>query len=234
MQFILIALLALGIIVLIMRGLATANPSTVALVFKRTVGAVIVAASALLALRGLLPIAAPLFLVGLGMLGVGGFLAGLMPGSRPTPGNTSQVRTGVLAVELDHDTGNMDGEVLTGRFAGARLSALPPGDLAELRDECAAAGDQSLELIEAYLDRHHPDWREAEGHREHGAGAGGNAGGVMDAAEARAILGLDQDATASEIRAAHKKLMKLYHPDHGGSSYLAAKVNRAKDILLGS
>jgi hypothetical protein len=235
MQFVLLGLVALAAIVLIMRGLAGANPATVALVFKRTVGAIVVAISAFLALRGLLPIAAPLFLVGLGMLGVGGLLAGLgFPTSTPTPGNRSQVRTRMLAVELDHDTGDMDGEILAGRFAGGRLSGLAPADLVALREECATAGDQSLELIEAYLDRHHAGWRDAEGHRDHGAGAGGGQGsGAMDVAEARAILGVGPGASDSEIRAAHKKLMKLYHPDHGGSSYLAAKVNRAKDVLLG-
>ncbi len=231
MQFVLLGLLVLGAAMLIMRGLASANPATLAAVAKRTVGAIVVAAAVLLALRGLLPIAVPLLLVGLGMLGLGGFLAGLpFPGSRPSPGNRSQVRTRMLAMELDHDTGNMDGEVLAGTFAGARLSRLSPGDLAALREECEGAGDQSLELMETYLDRHHAGWR---GAGDDGARTNTTASGAMDAAEARAILGVGPDASAADIRAAHKKLMKLYHPDHGGSSYLAAKVNRAKDVLLG-
>ena len=231
MQFVLLGLLALAALVLVMRGLASANAATLALVVKRTLGAIVVAASVLLALRGLLPIAAPLFLVGLSMLGMGGLVSGWpFTGAQPSPGNTSHVRTGVLAMELDHDSGNMDGDVLTGRFAGKRLSDLSLDDLRALRQECAIAGDQSLALLEAFLDRHHEDWR--QGGDASGDGAT-SAGGAMDAAEARAILGVGPDAGKAEIRAAHRKLMKLYHPDHGGSSYLAAKINRAKDVLLG-
>ncbi len=234
MQFLLLGLVLLAALLLVMRALASANPATVAMVAKRTVGAVVVAASVLLALRGLLPIAVPLFVVGLGMLGLGRLVPGLsFPGSRPTPGNTSQVRTRMLAMQLDHDTGDMDGEVLAGRFAGARLSELPPADLKALRDECASAGDQSLELMEAYLDRHHDGWRDSSDAGERGSAGPEGGGGAMDAAEARAILGVGPQASEFEIRAAHRKLMKLYHPDHGGSSYLAAKVNQAKDVLLG-
>jgi len=230
MQFVLLGLLALAALVLVMRGLAGANPATLALVVRRTGGVVLVAASVLLALRGLLPVAAPLLLVGLGLLGLGGFVPGWpFGGARPTPGNRSEVRTGVLVMELDHDSGSMDGEVLTGRFAGRRLSAMPLADLKALAQDCADAGDQSLELLEAYLDRHHDGWRQGGG-GERGASS---ASGPMDAAEARAILGVGPDAGEPEIRAAHRRLMKLYHPDHGGSSYLAAKVNRAKDVLLG-
>jgi len=232
MQFVLFGLLALAALVLVMRGLAGANPATLALVVKRTGGAILVAASVLLALRGLLPIAAPLLLVGLGLLGLGGLVPGWPFGSaQPTPGNTSQVRTSVLAMELDHDSGDMDGQVLTGRFAGKRLSQLSPTDLRTLRQECAAAGDQSLELLDAFLDRHHEGWRQS-GDADGDSGGASN-GGIMDQAEARAILGVGPNAGAAEIRAAHRKLMKLYHPDHGGSSYLAAKINRAKDVLLG-
>ena len=231
MQFVLLGLLALGTLVLIGRGLASANPATLAAVARHTVGAIVVAAAVLLALRGLLPIAVPLLLVGLGMLGMGGLLSGLsFPGSGPTAGNRSQVRTHMLAMELDHDTGNMDGEVLNGKFAGARLSELAPADLAVLHEECKGAGDQSLELIETYLDRQHAGWR---GAGDDGTREASSASGAMDHAEARAILGVGSEASEREIRAAHKKLMKLYHPDHGGSSYLAAKVNRAKDVLLG-
>ncbi len=232
MQFVLLGLLALAVLVLVMRGLAGANPATLAMVVRRTLGAILVAASVLLALRGLLPIAAPLLLVGLGMLGIAGVIPGWpFGGAQPTPGNTSHVRTGVLEMELDHDSGNMDGDVLTGRFAGKRLSDLPLADLRALVQECAAAGDQSRELLEAFLDRHHQGWR--QGGDAGGDRGGTSQGGAMDAAEARAILGVGPDAGKSEIRAAHRRLMKLYHPDHGGSGYLAAKINRAKDVLLG-
>lgn len=230
MQFVLLGLLGLAALVLVTRGLAGANPATLAMVVKRTGGVVLVAASVLLALRGLLPIAAPLLLVGLGLLGLGGFVPGWpFGGGRPTPGNTSQVRTSVLAMELDHDSGNMDGEVLSGPLAGKRLSAMPIAELKALLGECAAAGDQSLELLEAFLDHHHDGWRQAGDSDS----AGASDGGPMDAAEARAILGVGPDAGDAEIRSAHRRLMKLYHPDHGGSSYLAAKINRAKDVLLG-
>jgi len=58
--------------------------------------------------------------------------------------------------------------------------------------------------------------------------------GRMSRAEALKVLGLEESAGEEEIRAAHRRLILQAHPDKGGTSYLAAKINEAKDILLGS
>ena len=145
-------------------------------------------------------------------------------------GRESGVRTAFLAMTLDHVTGEASGEVLSGNFAGRRLESLSLPEVLALRGE--VAGDaQSLALLEAWLDRRFPDWRHAEG----GAAGDGHAGasGPMTRDEALAILGLEESATAEEIKAAHRRLMQKLHPDHGGSNYLAAKLNQAKALLLG-
>jgi hypothetical protein len=101
-----------------------------------------------------------------------------------------------------------------------------------LRDEILAAADErSLRLLEAYLDRvHGASWRKPEdGERADDTGAGG---GPMSEAEALSLLGLAPGATEDDIKAAHRRLMKQVHPDVGGSAYLAAKINEAKDLLL--
>ena len=150
--------------------------------------------------------------------------AGASPG--PTPGQTSGVETAFLHMRLDHDTGEMDGTVLQGRHEGRTLRELGLPELLDLLDECR--GDrQSMAVLEAYLDRVHEDWR---GHRR--ASPGRSPDG-MNEDEARAVLGVGPDATREEIIQAHRRLMQRLHPDRGGSDYLAAKLNAAKDLLLG-
>jgi hypothetical protein len=150
--------------------------------------------------------------------------------SRPTTGRSSDVETPYLRMSLDHDTGTMTGTVLSGRFAGMRLEEMTRADLIALVRECRTGDEEGARLVEAYLDRAHPDWRDDLG-AERGPRAAGGPDVSID--EAYSILGLEPGATRDAIREAHHRLMKQLHPDHGGSDYLAGKINRARDVLLG-
>jgi hypothetical protein len=146
----------------------------------------------------------------------------------PAAGQGSSVQTRFLRMHLDHDSGEMDGEVVEGRFRGRGLGTLTLGELLALLNECRA-DTQSVTVLEAYLDRMHPDWRDstdADDARRHAAD------GVMTEHEALEILGLEAGASRDEIIAAHRRLMQKLHPDRGGSDYLAAQINAAKDFLL--
>jgi len=149
----------------------------------------------------------------------------------PAGGRTSQAETEFLRMTLDHDTGSMSGMVLRGQFAGMRIEELGIGDLLALLRECRAEDEKAARLVEAYLDRLHPDWRDAMAGGRAGTG-GATAGGAMTVDEACAILGLSSGASAEEVKEAHRRLMIKLHPDHGGSDYLASQINRARDVLL--
>ena len=149
----------------------------------------------------------------------------------PSGGQQSRVETQALAMELDHDTGDMDGDILSGPFEGSRLSDLDTVLLVDFYRWCCTNDEQAARLLEAYLDRTlGGDWREQAG-ASGGSGAG-DEGAAMTEEEAYRILGLELGASADEVRAAHRRLMQHAHPDRGGSAYLAAKINAAKDFLL--
>jgi uncharacterized membrane protein len=151
-------------------------------------------------------------------------------GGRSSPGQATDVETSHLAMGLDHDSGRMFGRVKAGRFAGADLADLDMPLLVELLAELAAQDRDGVPLLEAWLDRAHPDWREAAG----AAPPPGRApSGPMTREEALAVLGLASGAPEAEIRAAHRRLMRAAHPDQGGSDWLAARLNEARDVLLG-
>ena len=159
----------------------------------------------------------------MGMGGFNPFQRTAAPGGAPP--KASSVATDDLAMTLDHATGDMEGEVLRGPLRGKRLGELDFDALKALYGELQAADSQ--QLLGAYLDRRFPDWRDAEQRVDHPDPA------TMDRQQALAVLGLEAGASEAEIVGAHRRLMQKLHPDRGGTDYLAATLNRAKEVLLG-
>ncbi len=213
----------------LIRKFAKTSPSQVPGLTRKLAGGALIALSGLLALRGMTAYAVPLFALGLGMLGQSAAFPNGFPWARKSTGQKSRVATAILAMELDHDSGKMTGQVLSGPFKGARLEEMDPNDLQSLYNYCARASDQSVSLLEAWLDRNNPAWRDTWKGTDK---ARQSNSGIMSHDEALAILGLKAGATNDDIKNAHRRLMKDFHPDRGGSDYLAAKINQAKDILL--
>jgi hypothetical protein len=168
-------------------------------------------------------------MVGLSLLGwLPWSAAGFGQRTKKSAGQVSRVRSAFVEMELHHDTGAMGGIILAGPHEGKSLDALDVETLAGLLPEI---DEESRALLMAYLDRRSARWRE---HAQGGAAAGEGSwsSGKMTEEEAYQILGVEPGATADEIGRAHRALMKKLHPDQGGSTYLAARVNEAKDVLL--
>lgn len=156
--------------------------------------------------------------------------------SSPGAGRRTEVRTIFLQAWIDHDSGDVGGTILVGRFGGRPLDTLSDVELFEFHDECAGDAD-SRRVLEAYLDRRlGADWRNAQQSTPppHGSAPPPRAPrGDMTREEALAVLGLAEGATEEAIKAAHRRLIQRVHPDVGGTVELAARINRAKDVLLG-
>jgi hypothetical protein len=144
-------------------------------------------------------------------------------GGGPAAPSTA-IETQWLRMVLDRESGALDGEVLAGPFAGTPLARLSRDQLRALLAECAGTDEQSARLLETYLDRTHPGWRD-----QPQAPPGS---GQMSRGEALHVLGLTADAGPDQIREAHHRLLLKLHPDLGGSDYLASQINRARDVLL--
>ena len=204
----------------------------------RTAGGVIgLIFAALLLLRGQIVIAAVLAgmaasFAGWRKFGPGGlgWASFRMPGAGggPSPGRVSTVHSAMLEMRLDHDTGAVSGAVLAGAYAGRALETLARPECLALRETLRRDDPDGVALLETYLDRRFPGWREAD----EGQAQTGRGGGAMTRREAYETLGLQEGAGAEEIIRAHRALMKKLHPDHGGSTGLAARVNQAKDVLM--
>lgn len=228
MQTVLLGIVLLTVILLVGRAYVRADPAKMAWLMKRVGGiAALAAATAMFALGRVL-LALPLAALGFYLLGRKFPFS--WPGSAQDDiwtqtGQRSTVRTKMLEMSLDHDTGLMDGTILSGAFAGGRLSLLSRDDLLALLRECESQDPQGAQLLRAYLER------------IGAAAAGGQKNartnpGAMSVEEAYDVLGLQRGASEDDIQQAHRALMKRYHPDQGGSTYLAAKINEAKDVLL--
>lgn len=152
-----------------------------------------------------------------------------MGGGQARTAQASVVETRFLRMELDHDSGRLDGTILDGPWRGRLLSGLDLEQALELRGQIGIDPD-SVQVLDSWLDRSWPDWRDA---RTKGAPPPEPPRQGMSVEEAREVLGVGADAGPDEIRAAHRKLMQANHPDHGGSTWIAARINQARDRLLG-
>ena len=151
--------------------------------------------------------------------------------SEPSSGQTSTVQSKYIRMTLNHDSGDINGEVLTGQFMGKTLDQLDLEALLQLLRECQD-DEESVALLQTYLDREHADtWQQQAGAQ--GQQRATSKPGEMSREEALQILGLSSDASEAEIIETHRRLMQKLHPDRGGSAYLAATINLAKDTLLG-
>jgi hypothetical protein len=202
-------------------------------------GWTLLALSAVLFVRGGAFIAVPLAFFALRLLGWRLPLPpifGRTGNASRRPGQSSTVRTAMLEMRLDHDTGEMSGTVLKGPFAGRSVESLSLKELLTLWRDCRIRDPQSALLVETLLDRAAPDWRDHLAGESAGRGHQHRrpANGKMTVEEAYQVLGLEPGAERAKIISAHRSLMKRFHPDQGGSNYIATKINEAKDVLLAS
>lgn len=239
MIFIVAGLLLLWVGTVTLRGFLRANPAAVARRMKQGGGAAALVAALLMLARGRIDLA-------FGLAGVGFWLttgqkapdwSRFARGARRARSRTSRVRSATIEMELDHDSGAMRGAVLDGPFAGRTLGELDQAQLQALYGSCLAGDSEGARLLEAYLDRRFAGWRQA-GQGQSDAGSGRRTGerrprgSGMSEEEAYELLGLAKGASREDVARAHRGMMKRFHPDHGGSTDVAARVNEAKDVLM--
>lgn len=232
---ILIGLVALVLTILALNAYTKTSPALLAVILKRGGGVLALALGGLLLARGRLDF-------GMALLGFGAWMMGLsgrtLRGFRNAGGGgVSRVRSAMIEMELDHSTGAIRGVVLAGQHEGAQLDSLTRPAILELYGVCRRDDPDGARLLEAYLDRRFSGWRSAsDAHADFGgfrAGEGGaRRAGAITEDEAYEILGLKRGAAAADIARAHRDLMKKLHPDLGGTTDLAARVNEAKDVLM--
>jgi hypothetical protein len=153
-------------------------------------------------------------------------------GAQPSPQQQSTIRTVWLEMTLDHDSGSLAGTVLQGQWSGRALSDLSDTECLALYQDCRQHDHDSARVLESYLDQRLGDqWRtqQAEPEPEQPRSGGSE---PLTRAEALAILGITEPFDKQDVVQAHRRLMQRFHPDRGGSDWLAARINEAKQILL--
>jgi hypothetical protein len=138
----------------------------------------------------------------------------------------SQFRTQNLVVTINFASGQISGEIITGDLAGKQLSELSSDEIKTLSQQLKETDKESYVLLQAYLLR--------SGSFEEHTTNNFNPGSYneISKAEAYEVLGISANSSQQEVIKAHKRLMQRLHPDRGGSDYLAAKINAAKDLLI--
>jgi hypothetical protein len=138
----------------------------------------------------------------------------------------SQFRTSSLVVTINFANGQITGEITTGNLAGKQLSELSTDEIEKLSQKLKETDKESYVLLQAYLmrigttDEQTANNFKSDSYRD------------ISKAEAYEVLGISADSSQEEVIKAHKRLMQRLHPDRGGSDYLAAKINAAKDLLI--
>ena len=239
----LIGAFALVLVLILMHGFTRADPKALVRVLRYFGAGVLVLAAAFFLVRGIVPAAVLLGSMAYGVFTGGRVWPGGWPhwhfpspggGPRTQTGQSTRVATDWVEMELNHDTGDMSGHVLRGLFSGQSLQQLTDEDVLRFYAEAGAADSETARLLEAYLDRRlGGDWRRKANDKTSHSQRGRRSSSAMTREEAYRVLGLSLSATEEDIRAAHRRLILNLHPDRGGTDYLAAKINEAKDVLLG-
>jgi hypothetical protein len=231
MSPLLLGLIVLVLLVAVGRGYVRADPKKLARQLRYGGGGLAVALGVGLSIIGREVIGVPLMVIGLGLLGRNA-LPGLGWFGGQAGGSASRMRSAAVEIDIDSRGNVVAGRIIAGRFAGRDLASLSADEVGRLLGELATADPRGSGLLEAYLDRRRPGWREhlnADAGRRDRKAAGETA---MTKEQAYQILGLEAGADAAEIHRAHRSLMMKLHPDRGGSTYLAVQVNAAKELLL--
>jgi len=212
----------------LLRRFVEADPAKLAQGVRQFLLALGLAISGSVLIFGLISERVPVVLAGVGGLGATWLFAHRKRRGRRAPKPASSVATDYLDLRSDQWTGTMSGVVRRGRFQGRALADLSRPELLVLWRECYAADERSARLLEPYLDRLVPGWRQ-----EHAETGGTAIAATMTRAEAYAVLGLEPGASDSDIEQAYRRLLRKIDPRHGGSTYLANQINQARKLLLG-
>jgi hypothetical protein len=236
MQLLAILLLAVVVVLWVLRKAAHVPPAKLAKMVKQGAGLAALGGAALLVVRGRWDMGIALGGVGLWLLGMAAApeWTKAFRNAGTAQSGVSRVRSAMIEMELDHKSGNIEGLVLAGMFEGNRLADLNQEQCNSLYRTCLADDPDGARLLETYMDRRFPGWRPAtDAYADAGSrNRQGSFSHAMSEDEAYEILGLQKGASREDVSRAHRSLMKKLHPDQGGSTSLAAKVNEAKDVLM--